>query len=160
MQKLDKKLKNQYDSVGTVFFYVFFLKNLFKMTEEGMHLKPRNWLLLFAVLTLICFGSILLLNSRSEALTAEIYQDGILIQIVDLTTLTEPMEIRLTDGGRENIILAENGQISMHSANCPDRLCVKQGIIKNSIYPIVCLPHKVVIKPVSAADNPVDAVTN
>ena len=126
-----------------------------------MHMKTKHWLLLFGTVLFLCITSILLLyRYRPSALTAEIYQDGVLVQTVNLTALKEPKEIVLANGKKENRILAENGQISMLSANCPDHLCVRQGPIQNGIYPIVCLPNKVVIKLITNKDSAVDAVTN
>lgn len=126
-----------------------------------MHLKSKHWLLLFGIILLVCIASVFLLHAyQPKALVAEIYQDGALVRTIDLTALNDPQEILLTNGEKENRILAENGQILMHSANCPDRLCVRQGPIQNGIYPIVCLPNKVVIKLVSNKDSAVDAVTN
>lgn len=126
-----------------------------------MHMKPKHWLLLFGTILLLCITSVLLLHRyHPNALVAEIYQDGALVQTIDLTALEEPQEILLTNGEKENRILAENGQIAMLSANCPDHLCVRQGPIQNGVYPIVCLPNKVVIKLVSAENSAVDAVTN
>lgn len=124
-------------------------------------MKSKHWLLLFGVIFLVCIASVFLLQSyQPKALIAEIYQDGSLVQAIDLTALNEPQEILLTNGEKENRVLAENGQIAMCYANCPDRLCVRQGAIQNGIYPIVCLPNKVVIKLVSNKDSAVDAVTN
>lgn len=126
-----------------------------------MHLKSKHWLLFFCVALLLCITSVFLLRAyQPKTLIAEIYQDGVLVQTIDLTVLKEPREFLLTKGEKENRILAEPGQISMHSANCPDRLCVRQGPIQNGIYPIVCLPNKVVIKLMSEKDSAVDTVTN
>ena len=48
----------------------------------------------------------------------------------------------------------------MEDADCPDRLCVKQGRIKKVGESIVCLPHKVVIEIVGEKEEAgVDAVT-
>ena len=33
----------------------------------------------------------------------------------------------------------------MKDADCPDRLCVKQGSISKNGESIVCLPHKVIV---------------
>ena len=45
----------------------------------------------------------------------------------------------------------------MSEADCPDRLCVKQGEITNGIYPIVCLPHRLTVRIVE--NSGIDAVT-
>lgn len=109
-------------------------------------MKPKFWLILFAGILLLSALAVLILYHWLPAPSiAEIYQDGVLVERIDLSSLTEPREIVITDGDKENVILAEHGQISMQSANCPDRLCVRQGILKNSLLPIVCLPNKVTV---------------
>ncbi|MEE1013390.1 MAG: NusG domain II-containing protein [Clostridia bacterium] len=124
-------------------------------------MKAKHWVVLFGGILLLCLCSILVSQQlRPDSLIAEIYQDEVLVETVDLNALTEPREIRITADGKENVVLAEPGQISMHSANCPDRLCVRQGAIHNGVYPIVCLPNKVVIKLKSSADTEADTVTN
>lgn len=45
-----------------------------------------------------------------------------------------------------NIVVVENGQIYMKYADCPDKLCIKQGKISDSSKKIVCLPNKVIIE--------------
>ena len=44
-----------------------------------------------------------------------------------------------------NVVLLENGRISIVQADCPDKLCVEQGAITTGGVPIVCLPHKLYI---------------
>lgn len=44
-----------------------------------------------------------------------------------------------------NIIAIEAGKAFMKSADCPDKLCIKQGSVSAGGTPIVCLPNKVVV---------------
>lgn len=50
-----------------------------------------------------------------------------------------------SDDGRHNVITVENGTVRMEDANCPDKLCVKQGPIKKTSALIVCLPNRVTV---------------
>lgn len=123
-------------------------------------MKTRHWLLLFGGLLLLCLICALWFpHLRPTGCVAEIYQDGVLIRAVDLSALTEPLEIPLDAGHGQNILLAEPGQISMKSASCPDQLCVRQGTIKNGVYPIVCLPNRVVVKITGGRAAEADAVS-
>lgn len=124
-------------------------------------MKARFWWILFGSILLLSLGSLFLMpHLAPDSLVAEIYQDGTLIQTIDLSTLTQPKEITLVSGENTNIILAEFGQISMKSANCPDQLCVHQGAIKTGLYPIVCLPNRVTIKLTGKAPNQPDAIVS
>ena len=45
-----------------------------------------------------------------------------------------------------NVIEVERGRIRVAEADCPDQVCVRQGWISNSVVPIACLPHRLVIQ--------------
>ena len=51
-----------------------------------------------------------------------------------------------TDTGFINTLVIENGKADMISADCPDKLCVKQHAISSNGETIVCLPNKVVVE--------------
>ena len=125
-------------------------------------MKTKHWILLFSALFLLCGVMILWMTHRKQKIQiAEIYQDGVLVQTVDLSQIDAPQEIPVYgDHGAENIILAAHGSIRMQSANCPDQLCVRQGSIQNAMIPIVCLPHRVVIRILGDHDGGTDIVTN
>ena len=46
----------------------------------------------------------------------------------------------------ENQYKLEKNKIAVIDANCNDKICINQGYISNTIAPIVCLPHKIIIK--------------
>lgn len=57
------------------------------------------------------------------------------------------------------LILLQKTRVRVVSSNCPKKLCLKQGFIKQAGQEIICLPHKVVITLVGAKTNPqIDAV--
>ena len=108
-------------------------------------MKKSNKILLF------CFSAaavaaavgLVYLNSHQELNKyACIYEDGELIHKINLSNVTKPYTVIV--GG--NTILVEKGQISMLEADCPDKVCVKQGAISEGVRPIVCLPNNVLIK--------------
>ncbi len=57
------------------------------------------------------------------------------------------------ENGCVNEIEVRPGSIGILSADCPDRLCVRQGFISDTKLPITCLPNRLVIqlRPVSSA---------
>jgi len=78
--------------------------------------------------------------------TAVIEQNGVVLYRIDLGkeadrefTVTSP------DGGR-NTICIKDGTICVSDADCPDKTCVKTGVLRNEGTPIVCLPHKLIIR--------------
>lgn len=102
-----------------------------------MKLSNKAYIIVFSLLVAVSAVSVFT-GSYKPHKTAKIYKDGKLIRTVDLTTVTNPFTIDI-DG--KNTVCVEKGRIYMKDAKCPDKLCIKSG----SNYPIVCLPHKVVI---------------
>lgn len=79
--------------------------------------------------------------------TADVYQDGILIMSIPLSG-SEDNKIFIIEGenGCVNEIEILSGSIGIISADCPDKLCVRQGFIRDSKLPITCLPNRLVIR--------------
>ncbi len=78
--------------------------------------------------------------------TAEIYQGGRLLYSIPLNNISENRSfiIESPDGGKNEIELRP-GSIGIVSADCPDKLCVRQGFISDARLPITCLPNRLVI---------------
>ena len=106
--------------------------------------KSLKWVLFFL---LICILLIFLhfYSTAGNGTFAVIKHDGKVIKTIDLSSVSQPYEIEIESDGGYNIIYVEHGRISVKDANCPDKLCVKQGFIENGAYPIVCLPHRVTV---------------
>lgn len=72
-----------------------------------------------------------------------VYVDG---RQQEIHALQEDGSFLIRDGaGNENLVVIEDGTVRVEEANCPDRLCVRQGRISRSGESIICLPHRVVI---------------
>ena len=111
-------------------------------------LKTRTWIIIFAALAAVLIGlSILFLTARSAGTTAQIIQVGEVIREIDLSRVKEPYSFTVEDGsGGTNRVLVEPGRICVCEANCPDGICMSQGWLSDQDVPIVCLPHRLIIK--------------
>ncbi len=90
--------------------------------------------------------SILFPQSRTGGFTADVFQNGELITSIPLDNVREPYTFTVTGtGGCTNEIEVRPGSIGIISADCPDKLCVHQGFIRDSRLPVTCLPNRVVI---------------
>lgn len=125
-------------------------------------LKTRTWILLFAVLLAAsgALTAILLLRAPTGTI-ANVYRDGECIWSVDLSKVEEPFEITFSDERGSNTLRVERGRICVIDADCPDHVCERTGWLGDgNAAPIVCLPHRLVIrieKNAKSADG-VDAV--
>ena len=85
-------------------------------------------------------------DSSTESVYVEIVQNNKVIYKLDLSKESD-RTIRITsDDGGWNDVRIEKGQISVADADCPDHTCVKAGVLKYDYLPVVCLPHKLVIR--------------
>jgi hypothetical protein len=110
-------------------------------------MKTRTWAALIAAL-LALFGALALwLSGRSAAgQVANNYVDGVCVRSVDLSQVREPETYTVETEGGQNVIQFEPGCIRVQEADCPDQVCVQAGWLTDSAAPIVCLPHRLVIR--------------
>lgn len=119
------------------------------MPEKTYCKRAMLLTLILLIIAIICILMILFPNSTdtNDAVVADIYQEGNLLQSISLTDLTESYTFTVTgENGAVNEIEVRPGSVGIISADCPDKLCVHQGFITNSQIPITCLPNRVVIR--------------
>lgn len=106
-------------------------------------MKTRAWIILFAVLLLICGGlSIPLLLPGKASTHAEIISNGNLLHTLDLRV---DREIIIDSDYGSNTVTIKDGKIAVTKASCPDHYCMQRGYC-NSGTQIVCLPNRLVIR--------------
>lgn len=108
----------------------------------------RKVICIIAVLCIVFFSllGVLLVNNTSGGSTACIYSNGKLIKTINLRSdVEQSFTVSSADGGY-NTITVKDGSISVTDADCPDKICVKAAPISDGIQPIVCMPHKLVIR--------------
>lgn len=109
--------------------------------------KTKMWIIIFALLLAICIGVFLLLRLTGEKGTvASIYIDGELYEKIDLDAVVVAYDMEIKTELGYNKIHVEHGGISVIDSDCPDRICIEQGVVDNEAIPIVCMPHHLVIQ--------------
>ena len=107
-------------------------------------MKTRTWIMIFALILVVCLAASFSFLMPSEASTrAEITSQGQLVKTVDLH-VDQEFTVETEDGGY-NVITVQNGKIGVSEATCPDHYCMKRGYC-NSGTEIVCLPNRLVIR--------------
>ena len=111
----------------------------------------RTKVIVFCLLAAVAASAawLLLRDGDTDAPTARILRDGVLLEEIDLDQVDEPRSLVLEDESGSNTVTVEKGRICILEADCPDQICVNQGWISDSTVPIVCLPHKLMIEIVS-----------
>ena len=122
-------------------------------------MKHMTFISILLLIIIISALPIILNINNTNIKTAEIYRENDLLYSIDLSAVTQPYAITIENGKHSNVIWVEKDKISMKSSNCPDKLCVKQGKISNSLMPIVCLPNNITIKIEDSDKHKVDAIS-
>ena len=120
--------------------------------------RRRFLLAALALVLAIAAGSVYWFWLRgADETIATITLDGEIIAEYDLSQVRETETFTVGATGAENTIRVSPEGIAVISADCPDQVCVHQGVRSHGPQPIVCLPHKLSIT-FSTDANGVDAV--
>ena len=97
-------------------------------------------IILIAVLAILAVFALLfpLLNTASGS------EVVILVKNEELYRLPLEKDTKIDLG--TNIVKIENGEVSVESATCPDKVCVHHSPIKNKSDAIICVPNGVVVE--------------
>lgn len=102
-----------------------------------------------AIIILMLIGSfiVIILNLRkSDNMHVVVVQDNKVIYSFDLSDEKDrTFRIECPNGGWNDVKI-EDGTICIIDADCPDKTCVHTGVLHYEGVPIVCLPHKLVIR--------------
>lgn len=88
-------------------------------------------------------------NKKPEKI--EIHINNKLAYIYKITK--ERKEYKIMSNGGAAVIVCENYEVWENSAPCRNKLCIKQGKIKESGQMIVCIPEKMVVKLTGGTDD-------
>jgi len=111
-------------------------------------IRTRTWVIILAALAaFLALLSFFSLTAKKEGKTVQILQDGLVIEEIDLSAVTSERSFTVEwTGGGSNLITVQPGRIRVTEADCPDRVCVDQGWLSDQAAPIVCMPHRLMIR--------------
>jgi len=135
-------------------------KEDFSMPSSDIPTKHNHYplILSIALLAVIAGCSVFFIwmqkQATDRATIAYIYQNGELIETIDLSAVEEAYTFTVEgDDGSYNVIEVRPGEIGIIEASCPDHLCMETGFIHNGTIPVVCLPNALIIEVKSAEDT-------
>lgn len=126
-------------------------------TNKSNKKATASIIFLLVMLSTASFICLLLPLREEGGYAADIYQNGTLIMSIPLNEVRETRIFTITgESGCTNQVEVRPGCIAIIAADCPDKLCVNQGFLRDSRLPITCLPNRVVIqlRPVSKDGSP------
>ena len=119
--------------------------------------KGTQTYILLAAILVMAFG-IMIANrvTAGNGAVAEVSVDGAVIKELPLSKDCE-CTIDGIDG--KNYLVIKDGVCFILEANCPDKLCVKQGRIEKIGETIICLPHRVVVTIKGDRSGDIDSIS-
>ena len=117
--------------------------------NSGKHagISSRVWFAAVLALAALSLLALSVYNRRpAVSMTAGIYQNGVCIRRVDLSRVTEEERFWVEGETGKNLIYIQPRRIRVEEADCPDQICVLQGWLPEGNFPIVCLPHGLLIQ--------------
>ncbi len=117
----------------------------------------RTYLLMIIILTAALFVMALNYFTSENGNYVEISVNGNVVNKLPLSK-NATFKINGYDGG-QNTIIIQDGFCYVNEADCPDKLCIKQGKISKSGESIICLPHRVVATVINENENKVDTIS-
>ncbi|MGM9531124.1 NusG domain II-containing protein [Intestinibacter sp.] len=113
-------------------------------------MKKKDIILIIVVLLVasIAFGAKSLLSKQGGEATITV--DG---KVYGIYSLDEDQTINVDD---HNTVVIKDGVVHMEDADCPDKLCIKQGEISYDGEKIVCLPNKTIVQVSSDKESDYD----
>ena len=109
-----------------------------------MKQKTLFWLVLFLLLAAVGAGVYWLRGGSGTVAVLSV--NGEVYDTIDLASVAVAYERTIETDYGWNTIRVSHGAIEVTAADCPDKLCVRQGAITDGVLPIVCLPHRLVIQ--------------
>lgn len=106
-------------------------------------LKRNDLILCCLILAAALLATVALRVSGREGAFLVVYTDG---EESARYPLREERTVTLNgfDTGYNRLVI-RGGEAYLEDADCPDRLCVRQGAVSKAGESIICLPHRIVI---------------
>ena len=111
-----------------------------------MDKKTKIWIAVLLSVVLLGLLGFFALSRLGGGTIAVITVDGQEYKRIDLSRVTESYDIEINTKYGHNTVHVAPGRIAVTQADCPDGICVAQGAIDRGGIPIVCMPHRLVVK--------------
>ncbi len=100
-------------------------------------------IIIYSIFGALFVAGLLVYNfTRATSCIITIQSNGKVIKKIDIGSVSETYEFDVKHNGT-NTIRVSKDKIEVIEADCPDKICIEQS--KNGIFPVVCLPHQLVI---------------
>ena len=124
--------------------------------SRGNGRKIKNDVIFIAaILILAALAALALFVFRSEGDFVTVTVDG---RLFGEYSLSENRRVEINQGENYNILVIEDGYVSIETASCPDGICTAHRPISRDGESIVCLPNWVVVTVLATREDAPDIV--
>lgn len=120
-------------------------------------MKKADLFIIIAVVLIAGIGLLFMLGGNSDMPYAVVQSEGKEVLRLPLHGAEQKHIIEVAGG--YNTVVIGGGRAWVEEADCPDRLCVKQGEIDRASQSAVCLPHRMVLR-IEGAEDTLDGIAN
>lgn len=92
-------------------------------------------------------------TSKKDNLTAKIYRQDEVIEVVDLSKESEPRTFTIEGKESEMVIEVKHNAIRVKEASCPHQDCVTTSWVSSTNRPIICVYNAVYIRLINGTSN-------
>lgn len=124
------------------------------MKKVSIPKNVKNDIILTAsVLTVAVLAFFIISLTSQKGGYAEVKKDG---KIIGKYPLSRDIEVEIENEVGYNLLVIKDGKAYITDADCPDKLCVREGSAEKDGETIVCLPNKTVVTIRSGEPNDTD----
>ena len=117
-------------------------------------MKKRDFILIGVILAVALILFVFIELAKEDGAYVLVRVDGVEMARYELSVDGE-----YSLNGGTNILRVKDGVAYLTDADCPDRLCVKQGKISSTGETITCLPNKLTVTVYGAEDADVELIS-
>ena len=124
------------------------------MERNPKQRKIKNDIILTAsilIVAVVVFVAVLFVSRKGGYV--EVKKDG---KIIGKYPLSTNVTVEISGSIGYNLLVIEDGEAYIKSADCPDKLCVKRGKIDKNGETAVCLPNKVTVTVIGGKEGKSD----
>ncbi len=105
-------------------------------------MKTKIWIILLAVLVVVCAGLSVLLLGNKNTDSVKVISNG---EVKYVLPLSQDTQITITTERGSNTVTVKDGKVAVTAADCPDGYCMARGYCDSGAQ-IVCLPNRLVLE--------------
>lgn len=120
-------------------------------------MRKKDIILFFCIIVAGILGIFIGKLYQSDAGFVHISVDG---SEYGVYSINDANVVEITNSDKHtNTVMIENGCVYMKSADCPDKICVKQGVVRHANEIICCAPNRVIVTIIQNEEGEYDAIS-